>query len=1031
MPRQSISIRMAAPHMIRVLLLAALTAGLTQNANAQFGADLWDEFDLNSDRTTEFDSEEDPRFQPVNTGANWRARVGHLAFETFGRSESITHVELMPIIPLDNAAVFSDWRLFIDANGEVGTNLGLGYRQWVDELDHVVGASLWYDGDNTSSEFFNQLGLTLELLGDDWDLLSNVYIPVGNDNRNYSVSNTNATIMGSQLMFDQVRDAGEAMPGIDMEFGLLIPTEFGVEHEVRAYAGWYFFSGDDRSDINGSRFRIQGDLTDNITARVEVTDDKTFGTNVIFGGSIVLPGSLSADRSSARRRERHLARFTQRNYNVIVSRATERTTGLTAMNASTGNAFDIRQIQTGDTFAGTSGGSTADTVFVVDQGVSLDENISLIDGQQLLSAGTGQSVFAAGFGDVMLPGGSSGTAPILTNSAGDAITLASNTRVAGFTIDGASGHGVTGSGIMGATLSGLTIQNSGMDNLFLENVAGPLTLAGLTLGDATGASFHLDGTTSDVSLAGTISNSSGRTVLIENTSDDTTVDLRDATITDSGAGLLVSNVAGDVQFSDVTVTGSTGTGIEVTGNSGTVIFGGLTSVSGTTGPGINVHDTVDLALADDPDTAIDESAIIEGQVFFNEINVATSGQTGLVASNATNLLVLDGTINATSGGAIADITDSAIDVRLTSIFADGGPFGVNIANTTGTFAALGDGTGTSASAGLIQNTTTALTLQNAGTVYLQFVDFDANQHIVSDSGSERVAIASSNITNTSGGALGTNAALVAQNSRSLEFTNSTYDGTNSIELLDSTYSTNNSFSATFASNTITSAAGDVFNLTGQAGSEGATLALTQTGNIITLNPDNATALDVSWAGVIQSTIANNTITGQGNTNTGIRYVGTSTTDLSQMAVQNNLFTFNGTFSRGVDLTAAGPGQFTVASNSFDFNDSNGIGMRFHLDEAASIAITSNFLSDDGSAARAVLFAMLADGSSVAIENNLFNFNTASAAIDEGIVFQAVETGGTVTLSGNVDNVINNASNPFVILPGTTVGGFPVNGVLVP
>ena len=136
---------------IRTCMLMCVLASFSDVAYGQFGSDLFDEFNSNADRTRSFDSDEAPPLQRVGNGAaNWRARVGHLAFETFGRDSSITHVEVMPMIPLDNAALFSDWRLFIDNHGEIGGNVGLGYRQWVAEFDHVVGASFWYDGDNTS-----------------------------------------------------------------------------------------------------------------------------------------------------------------------------------------------------------------------------------------------------------------------------------------------------------------------------------------------------------------------------------------------------------------------------------------------------------------------------------------------------------------------------------------------------------------------------------------------------------------------------------------------------------------------------------------------------------------------------------------------------------------------------------------------------------------------------------------------------------------------------------------------------------------
>jgi len=1003
-----------------MLAFTGVLVGFSGLTYGQFGSDLFDEFQSNENRTVAFDSEDAPPLQRIDNGAtNWRARVGHLAFETFGRDSSITHVELMPMIPLDNAVLFTDWRMFIDNHGEIGANLGLGYRQWIEELDHVVGASVWYDGDNTSTEYFNQVGVSLEMMGDTWDVFTNVYIPVGDDTKDFSVRNTNSRFDagGTSILFDEVRDRGESMPGFDFEFGFLIPTDFAHEHEVRAYAGWYFFSGDETDDINGAKVRLQGDINHVMTAQVELTDDDEFGTNVIFGGSIVLPGSLSSERPSARRRERHLGRFSQRNYNVIVSREIRTQTGITAVNPSTAAGYSVAQITADGDLPSTS------DILLVQAGTSLTSAITLADGQFLLGEKTGQQVVADGFGLIDVPDFSAGTGiPIIDSVAGNAITLASNSRVAGLSVTNATGHGIIGSGISDFTLSDLTVSGSGMDNLFLQSVAGTSTLTGLTLGDGMGASFHLDGSTANVTLAGTISNSSGRSLLIENTSADTTVDLRNATVQDSGSGVLISDVAGDVQLNDVTVTGGTGTGVEVTGNSGTVIFNGLTAVSGNTGPGINVHDTVDDAGT---------TAVVEGQVFFREVNLAADGQTGLVASNATSLQITNGTVNATNSGVVANISDSLIDVRLRSIFADGGPFAVNIADTTGTFAALGDGSGTAGSGGLIQNTTTAFTTSNAGTVFLQFVDFDQNQHVLSDVGSSRITVAGANISNTTGGSLTPNMIFVTQNTKGLEITGSNISTGNTIGLFDGTVDTVDSYSYAFANNSLVSNEGDLFRVTSQAGGEGATLALVGTGNLITLNSDNTDAFDVDWNGPSAVSVSSNTLTGVGTSTTGIRFNGASTTALSTVAVQNNDFRFDGAAGTGVNLVAAGPSLLTIASNTLDFNGQNGVGMSLTLQEAGEVGIFSNLLTDDGSGATGILFPTIADQSTVTIENNQLLFNSASLAIDRGIIFQAVETGGTILLGGSIDNVITGATTPFQIPNNSSTGGIPVNGAFVP
>ena len=80
---------------LRMLAFAGVLVGFSGASYGQFGSDLFDEFQSNEKRTVAFDSEDAPPLQRIDNGAtNWRARVGHLAFETFGRDSSITHVEL-------------------------------------------------------------------------------------------------------------------------------------------------------------------------------------------------------------------------------------------------------------------------------------------------------------------------------------------------------------------------------------------------------------------------------------------------------------------------------------------------------------------------------------------------------------------------------------------------------------------------------------------------------------------------------------------------------------------------------------------------------------------------------------------------------------------------------------------------------------------------------------------------------------------------------------------------------------------------
>ncbi len=1004
--------------------LLVLCAGLTQPATTVLAKDVDDLFDEMSSRPSgsSAQSESDlAKASNADNGLQWRGQIGHLAFPTFGRDESITHIEMLPVVLFDDSALFTDFRLFVDNNGQVGGNLGFGYRQYVSGIDQVLGASLWYDADNSLGELFQQGGLSLEALGDDWDLRSNLYLPFTTSNQTFSVTRANSRFSGNQILFDQIHHVGQAMRGVDVEFGVQLPTDFARDHELRIYAGAYHFQGDSAPDIDGYRARLQGDITDNISAQVEYTRDDTFGSNVIVGGSITLPGSLRGIRAASDSSRRHLQRFTQRNYNVIVSRSQTVTSDIVAMNAATGNAFSVQHVSSSG-MAGPSGTGTATNPFAsvaeaqtfnpdllfVHAGSVLNEDIVLQDGQSLLGEGISHTIQAAGYGTIVLPTATAGTAlPVLQSVADDAIKLASNNRVAGFTIDNPIRHGVFGTGIANATLSDLTIRGAGQDNLFLQNVTGTMSLTNVTLGDATGASLHIDGADANLAMTGSIANTIGRTVEIENLAADKLVNLTSTTIQDSGAGLLFANNDGDVLLNNVTVLSSTGTGIEISGGEGDLRFAGTTAINAANGPAIRVQDA-------------------EGTVLFDKVNVTTNGQTGLFVRNATSFLIGNGDINTSNGGAIADIEGSATDIRLRSIFANGGAFGVRIVDSTGSFGVYGNtspGTG-----GLIQNTTVAVQLQNAGTALFQLVDFDANQTVVSDVGSSHVAFNALRVTNTPSSA-GT-AIFSLRNTKMLELASSTFSD-NDLRLLDASFDTVNSYVYAVNGNTLTSDVGDLFRIASLAGAEGSTLTLQASNNVITLNPIGAKAFDVNWNGTLFSTLSGNSIHGVGGSNVGLLVNNSSTTALTTVTAANNTFSFDGGNDTAVNVLTAGAGTLSVASNSFDFNGANGTAMSFTLLKASDVVITSNLLNDDGSGATAVLFNSMANLSRVQLDNNLFKFNSSSVALDRGVILSNIETGGSVTLFGTVNNTISGATTPYFIPAGMTTGGFFVNGSIVP
>ena len=90
--------------------------------------------------------------------------------ETFGRDESITPLEFLPYYRWPDQLLFNHVRLFVGNTGNFGGNFGLGYRFATDWAD-ALGASFWYDTDDTTGFLFQQTGVSLE------ELVPHVIVP--------------------------------------------------------------------------------------------------------------------------------------------------------------------------------------------------------------------------------------------------------------------------------------------------------------------------------------------------------------------------------------------------------------------------------------------------------------------------------------------------------------------------------------------------------------------------------------------------------------------------------------------------------------------------------------------------------------------------------------------------------------------------------------------------------------------------------------------------------------------------------------
>jgi hypothetical protein len=228
-----------------------------------------------------------------------------------------------------------------------------------------------------------------------------------------------------------------------------------------------------------------------------------------------------------------------------------------------------------------------------------------------------------------------GTRPTLSNGAGHALTIATNTNTRGLNLSAANNAAIFGSGISGA----VNVANTGV----------------ATSGTGTGISL--------TNQAGTFSFDGGSSI----------------TGNSSGTAVLISGGNGNITFDGAPINQTSGRAIDIqTRTGGTVAFNNGSTVTQTAGS------TDAIVLRNNTGGTVIN--------FANNVNLTTNAGRGLFTDNSTgnftlNMNAAGNTINA-SGGAAIDVEDIAADLDFvtlasTNSVAAGGSQGVRIFNITG------------------------------------------------------------------------------------------------------------------------------------------------------------------------------------------------------------------------------------------------------------------------------------------------------------------------------------------------------------
>ena len=1033
----------------------------------------------------------DPR--EISDGFGAIGRASFLAGKTFGRSDSIVPLEVMPYMLSDEHFVFADVRGFESTRSRFGGNAGLGYRHLREDWNAWGGASVWYDADDTTSKLFQQIGLSFEGLIDRYELRSNVYLPITNS-QTFSNSISGEKIVGNQLLYGTAVNQGTALRGVDFEVGYSLPIR--DRHWVRGFVGGYHFEGGSKGNVDGFKMRVEGVYNNGVTAQLLYTNDPLYGSNLMAGISLQLPYGNNNPTSGWKQSTPSPFRFVERNYNVIVSRQTVDTNDKVAINPATGKPYQIEQVyevgqpynplnpisvvnpigvsqpiavatgynqlvqQTGDgttahpfNSIGAAIASGGDVIYVR-SGTIINESITLSAGQHLIGeSNTASGALAlAGGGTAFLPHlsqasqqGNATLTPRFEATNGNAITLASNTEVSGFVFNHVSGDGIIGTNASGVNLHDLTFNQVGADAIHLTGSSGNVNMDNIQINSAGGNGIVVDGGNANLAFngLGTTITSQGDGFVLSNTQGGS-VSLANLTVkATGGAGLNMTNVGTDVTVASLNTTQTFGPAVAISGTTGvasttngtttttynTYNFTGYTTINSPNGKGFTVN--ASDALININNLNVTSTSAFPAISLVNGSSEIFINHMTLNTTNATGLYARGDSLLQIDHGTINTVNAPAVDVQGTTINAALQNVSVN-GGPFGISLVQSQGIFTVQGNGSLAS---GGTIQNTGTGLIVNSFGQTNISWV-DFKNNAVGVQSTKsgqiVLNDVRITGSTGYAVDSLDDATLILANSQLTGNGAIGggTIRVQADTLGTFNSRISGNTISDANGTAILYQTLSTGSGSSLATTVNSNTMTGYQGGTAVVNVNWSGPESITFSNNNIAAQGAGMTGFLIQETSATGSMAAQVSGNTATFANSQGTGVSFIAAGTSILNVTTNTFTFNGAAGIGERFALTGTSTDYIASNIITDGAGGLTGMLFDNVAANSRLQIDGNTINLLSQDLTTHQGIIFTSVAP--TIQFTGTVNNLIYNAATSqslFSAPVNSFTGGFYINGNL--
>jgi len=567
-----------------------------------------------------------PRF-----GGNFTTGPGVGYSSSFGSIEGFVPLSQT----LGSNLTFLEGRLLLSTeDSNLGCNLVLGHRVYNAEANRVLGGYIAFDNRSTGNSSFNQIGVGFESLGESWEVRGNAYVPVGNTRQLTAETISDLGISASDPFFQDNflavtrnqqqqlnRRFEAAMTGVDLEAGVKLAS-LGQTGALRGYAGLYYYDAPGRDEVLGWRTRLEARPTDTLRLGLALSNDATFGTNLVLSVGANFPGTRPRGLSQDEQVLARLGESPQRNANIVVDEQVEAellTTQDTVFvtNPITGEPWRFRHVNLG---VGTGNGTVETPMATVAKAIAIAQPNDIVyvqpgaapaipaftipDGVQVLSTAPVQGIETVELGNVQLPLSGAGVLPEVTGT----VTLGNDTTLSGFALNAVPGAGIVGANISNVVIRENAIANSTAEGISLSNVSGQVAVTDNTISNSGREGFNLNNNLGqvDLVLAGnTITDNGalaadGDGVNVELRNDATgTFDLANNTITNNlGRGgiadgvdfKLFDNASGTANLTGNTISGNQLNGINLdleATTSGTLNLTGNT-ITGNEAGGLDV-----------------------------------------------------------------------------------------------------------------------------------------------------------------------------------------------------------------------------------------------------------------------------------------------------------------------------------------------------------------------------------------------------------------------------------------------------------